>query len=66
MCKWWWNLENCERAWQDFMRKKHLCNAGIYCVSHRSRDSVLWSDMLHIKAIYLFWMENAGREWKMD
>jgi hypothetical protein len=53
MCKWWWKLENDEGPWQNFMRRKYLGDAEIYFTRHRSGDSPLWSDMLHIRYIYL-------------
>jgi hypothetical protein len=35
------------------MRKKYLVNSGIYFAKHRSGDSPMWSDLLHIRDIYL-------------
>jgi hypothetical protein len=35
------------------MRAKYLGDAGIYGIKNRDQDSALWSDMLHIKEIYL-------------
>jgi hypothetical protein len=49
MCKWWWKLEDGVGPWQDFMWKKYLINSGIYT----AEDSALWSDMLHVKDLYL-------------
>jgi hypothetical protein len=53
MCKWWWKLENEEGPWQQFMRRNYLGDAGIQWARHRSNDSPLWSDMLHVRDIYL-------------
>jgi hypothetical protein len=35
------------------VRKKYLRDFGIYFAKHRSGDSPLWSDLLHIRDIYL-------------
>jgi hypothetical protein len=53
MCKHWWKLEKHEGAWKDFMGAKYLGDAGIYGIKHRAQDSAFWSDMLHIKEIYM-------------
>jgi hypothetical protein len=53
MCKWWWKLEDGVGPWQDFMWKKYLRNSGIYTAAHKQKDSALWSDMLHVKDLYL-------------
>jgi hypothetical protein len=53
MCKWWWKLENADGPWQRFMWKKYLENTTIFAVGHKQKDSALWSDMLHVKDIYL-------------
>jgi hypothetical protein len=53
MCKWWWKLEDDVGPWQDFMWKKYCRNSGIYTASHKQKDSALWSDMLHVKDLYL-------------
>jgi hypothetical protein len=54
ICKWWWKLEEGVGPWQDFMWKKYLRNSGIYTVIHKQKDSALWSDMLHVKDLYLY------------
>jgi hypothetical protein len=59
ICKWWWKLKDGDGPWEDFMWRKYLRNAGIYSATHKQRDSPLWSDMLHIKDIYL-----CGRKYK--
>jgi hypothetical protein len=53
ICKWWWKLEEGVGPWQDFMWKKYLRNSGIYTAAHKQKDSALWSDMLHVKDLYL-------------
>jgi hypothetical protein len=35
------------------MWRKYLENSTIFSVSHKQKDSALWSDMLHVKEIYL-------------
>jgi hypothetical protein len=53
MCKWRWKLEREEGPWQEFMRRKYLGEAWIQWGRHRAGDSPLWSDMLHIREVYL-------------
>jgi hypothetical protein len=33
--------------------KKYLNNSFVYLAKHKTHDSALWSDMLHVKDIYL-------------
>jgi hypothetical protein len=53
MCKWWWKLENAEGPRQKFMWRKYLENSTVFSVGHKQKDSALWTDMLHVKEIYL-------------
>jgi hypothetical protein len=53
MCKWWWKLENAEGPRQKFMWRKYLENSTVFSVGHKQKDLALWTDMLHVKEIYL-------------
>jgi hypothetical protein len=65
MCKWWWKVELDKGPWEDFKWKKYLNNSCVHSAKHKPRDSVLWSDMMHVKDIYLSGMSmkvrNRGR-----
>jgi hypothetical protein len=45
------------RAWQRslarFYVEKYLNNSCVYLARHKTHDSALWLDMLHVKDIYL-------------
>ena len=53
MCKWWWRLETGSGPWQSFMRRKYIGNSGIHAAKFRPTDSAFWSDMMHVREVYM-------------
>jgi hypothetical protein len=60
MCKWWWKLESGTGPWQNYMRQEYMRHGGVFYTKKKPGDSPLWTDMLHVKNIYL-----CGRRMKV-
>jgi hypothetical protein len=57
LCKWWWLLETENGLWQDIVKLKYVKGSHVALIKNKMSDSLVWSDLMKIRHIYL-----RGRE----